>query len=131
MGRSCPSGPATCARIGAVTGKGLAGGYAAICGVFVAPHVAEPIREAKCFHAGGKAKKWLVDAEKAGLLVSSRAQEEPTEAQPYRAYTRAKFDRKQLALKVARALGVEDILATRAGSDLERGVDALGDIRRL
>lgn len=29
-----------------VSGKGLAGGYAAICGVFAAPHVAEPIRAA-------------------------------------------------------------------------------------
>jgi adenosylmethionine-8-amino-7-oxononanoate aminotransferase len=29
-----------------VGGKGLAGGYAAICGIFAAPHVAEPIAEA-------------------------------------------------------------------------------------
>jgi hypothetical protein len=70
----------------------------------------EPIREAKCFHAGGMAKDWLVDAEKAGLFVSSRPMEEPTDPQPFRRFSRAKFDRKQFALKLARSMGMKALV---------------------
>jgi hypothetical protein len=71
---------------------------------------AEPIRGAKCFHAGGKAKKWLVDAEQAGLLRGSGPREQPCPILPFKPYTRAQFDRKQLALKIARSLGVMSVV---------------------
>ncbi len=66
----------------------------------------EPIRDVKCFHAGGAAKAWLVEAEKAGLLVGNGIQREPTNPLPYQLYPRAKFDKKQRILKLATAMGV-------------------------
>ena len=70
----------------------------------------EPIGRAKCFHAGGKAKAWLVDAEKAGLLQGSGPQDRPTQPLPYRPYERARFDRKQAALKFARSVGIMKLI---------------------
>jgi hypothetical protein len=69
-----------------------------------------PLSEVKCFHAGGPAKHWLVAAEKAGLLVASSPKTDPTAPLPYRNYPRAKFDRKQLAIKVATSMGVMSLI---------------------
>ena len=66
----------------------------------------EPIKTAKCFHAGGGAKRWLVQAEQASIMEGSTIQDQPTALIPFKPYTRAQFDRKQFALKVARSLGV-------------------------
>ena len=59
----------------------------------------EPIRTAKCFHAGGEPKRWLVEAEKAGILEGSTRLDQPFPIIPYKRYTRAQFDRKQLVLE--------------------------------
>jgi len=66
----------------------------------------EPIRAAKCFHAGGKAKQWLVDAEKAGLMEGTTLRSRVLPPIPFKTYTRAQFDRKLFVLKLARSLGV-------------------------
>jgi hypothetical protein len=71
---------------------------------------AEPISQVKCFHAGGYAKKWLVEAEQAGLLQGSTPQDQCLPSIPFSPYTRAKFDRKQLKLKIAEKLGVMAIV---------------------
>ena len=66
----------------------------------------ESLREVKCFHAGGNAKWWLVDAINAGMLDPVGPQEQPFPPIPYQEYTRARFERKQAARGVASALGI-------------------------
>ena len=70
----------------------------------------ESMTNVKCFHASGKSKFWIVEAEKAGLQIGGKPQEAPTAVKPFVEYHRAQFDRKQSLLKVAKSLGIMKIL---------------------
>ena len=70
----------------------------------------DSFRDVKCFHAGGRAKHWLVDAEAAGLFKDGLPQDKPIPPMPYVEYTRQKFERKQSAIRVAGSLGIMKIL---------------------
>ncbi|MBB5687447.1 hypothetical protein [Sphingobium boeckii] len=60
---------------------------------------------AKCLHAGGVAKTWLVDAEKAGLFSQPRDLSAKSDGRGYEIYPRAKFERKFRIRRLAGRLG--------------------------
>ncbi len=64
----------------------------------------------KAFHAGGVAKDWLVDAERAGLFATPRSLVAPTRIRPFVGYPQAKFDRKMRTRELARKLGLYAVL---------------------
>ena len=66
----------------------------------------------KAFHAGGVAKNWLPDAEKAGLFAAkATVLDAPTRTNAFTLYPRAKFDRKLKVRGIARSLGLYRLLA--------------------
>ena len=69
------------------------------------------LQSAKCLHAGGVAKNWLVDAERAGLFDHPADLTAPTPVRPYQPFTRQKFDRKFRLRAVAAKLGLYKLLA--------------------
>ncbi|GGB24184.1 hypothetical protein GCM10011380_12190 [Sphingomonas metalli] len=64
----------------------------------------------KALHAGGIAKDWLVDAEKAGLFAETRNLTDPTPVRPFVGYPQTKFDRKMRNRRIARQLGLYAVL---------------------
>lgn len=74
----------------------------------------DPFGEMKCFHAGGRAKNWLIAAKEAGLFDRGKVQDQPLPPVPYVEYTREKFDRKQVARGIAQSLGIMKILGGHA-----------------
>lgn len=64
----------------------------------------------KAFHAGGIAKDWLVDGEKAGLFAQPATLTRPTPVAPFVPYPKAKFDRKMRNRHLARKLGLYAVL---------------------
>lgn len=69
------------------------------------------LRHAKCLHAGGVAKNWLVEAEAAGLFDHPADLTAPTPVRPYVAFTKGKFDRKFAIRRAAARLGLYKLLA--------------------
>jgi hypothetical protein len=65
----------------------------------------EPFSRMKCFHAGGEAKWWLADAQKAGLLDQSGELLEESQVLPFVELTRLRFDAEQSAKGLLRHLG--------------------------
>jgi hypothetical protein len=74
----------------------------------------DPFGELKCFHAGGSAKHWLVAAENAGLFSRGKTLDKPLAPIPYVEYRRQKFERKQMAVGIARSLGLMKLLASHS-----------------
>ena len=66
----------------------------------------------KAFHAGGVAKNWLVDAERAGLFDGPHSHLAPTPIRPFVVYPRAKFAAKLRNRRIARKLGLYKILGS-------------------
>jgi hypothetical protein len=64
------------------------------------------LKDMKAFHAGGEAKYWLVDAEKAGILAHRHANVTPTPKVRYKPFSRSKFERKFLLRRIAAKTGL-------------------------
>ncbi|SNS48020.1 hypothetical protein SAMN05421770_1011154 [Granulicella rosea] len=65
----------------------------------------EPWSQMKCFHAGGEAKWWLPEAEKAGMLSPGPERLEAGVVQPFTELTPAHYGREQRAKQMLRSLG--------------------------
>jgi len=65
----------------------------------------EPFSRMKCFHAGGEAKWWLADAQKAGLLDQSGELLKESQVLPFVELTRLRFDAEQSVKGLLRHLG--------------------------
>jgi hypothetical protein len=65
----------------------------------------EPFSRMKCFHAGGEAKWWLADAQKAGLLDQSGELLKESQVLPFVELTRLRFDSEQSVKGLLRHLG--------------------------
>ncbi len=59
----------------------------------------------KCFHAGGEAKWWLPEAEKAGILAPGPEHLEAGRIQPFTELTPTTYGREQRAKQMLRSLG--------------------------
>jgi len=57
----------------------------------------ERLQEAKCFHAGGVAKEWLVKAVERGWLKGTTDQTQPTPIVPFEELTPARFEVREVA----------------------------------
>lgn len=66
----------------------------------------------KCMHAGGIAKNWLVDAEKAGVFASRRRLDQPTTIRPFEMFPREKFERKFALRHFAEKIGLYKLLGS-------------------
>ncbi|HVF92853.1 MAG TPA: hypothetical protein VM900_00910 [Sphingomonas sp.] len=66
----------------------------------------------KAFHAGGTAKTWLVDAERAGLFAQPRTRTDPTPVTPFVDYPRAKFEGKLRNRRLAKQIGLYKVLGS-------------------
>jgi len=60
----------------------------------------ERLQQAKCFHAGGVAKEWLVKAVERGWLKGTADQTEPTPILPFEELTPAQFEVREVAKRV-------------------------------
>ena len=67
---------------------------------------------AKCLHAGGVAKTWLVEAEKSGLFDTPRDLTHARDGQDYEIYPQSKFERKFKIRRMAERLGLYKLIAS-------------------
>jgi hypothetical protein len=65
----------------------------------------QPFSRMKCFHAGGEAKWWLADAQRAGLLDYSRELLDESRVLPFVELTPQRFDAEQSVKVLLRHLG--------------------------
>ena len=66
---------------------------------------AEPFSRMKCFHAGGEAKWWLSDAQRAGLMDQSSELLDESRTLPFIELSRRRFDAEQSVKVLLRHLG--------------------------
>jgi hypothetical protein len=65
----------------------------------------QPFSQMKCFHAGGEAKWWLADAQRAGLMDQSRELLDESRVLPFVELTRLRFDAEQSVKVLLQKLG--------------------------